>query len=518
MANEQTGSNVETLIKSSRFRGTNGIAWGPDNLIWMGSIWTGGIYAVDPETGETKIKVDAAKGTDDLAFHSDGRLFWNDIGLGEIGCRMPNGETSLAAKIGPGNNGMAFSKDGRMFVSQLYLGSKLYEIYPDGKREPREVADLGKYMSNGMNFGPDGKLYGSAMAVGDVVRIDIETGTVEVIASGVGMPTAIKFNSKGELHVLTFQNGAVSKVDIETGAVEMVAQMAYPATDNMCFSPNDRLFVSSAAEGYLWEVTGKDTQRVVIQGGLGVVGGVALAEAQGRTNLMAADVFAIRKFDPDTGEAISTVWDQIAEVGWMLTVNNHGKQLVTSSWPSNFVKIWDPETDSMVANFDKIKAPINAISLGDDLVYSDLAGSVTRFSPKTPDQQTTLAENLKQPFGLAYADGNLYVSEELGGRVIQILEGDKVIEPRVITEGLDAPQGLALDNRQLLVVEAGAGRLLAIDLSSGSSRTLADGMEFATGPLVFEQMPKWGRASVSVSGNAAYIAGTKTPVIYKVAF
>ncbi len=516
----QAKGNVEILIKGSPFRGTNGIAWGPDNLIWMGSVMSGKVVAVDPKSGEVRHTV-ALQGADDLAFHPDGRLYMNYIATGNIGLRMPNGKASIAAKVGPGNNGIAISKDGRMFVSQLFLGSKFYEIYPDGKRKPREIADQGKQMSNGMNFGPDGKLYGSAFVTGEVTRINIETGAIETVASNVGIPSSVKFNSKGELHVLNIKEGAVSKVNIKTGRLELVARLPFPATDNMCFSPDDRLFVSSAGDGYLWEVTGKDTQRVVVQGGLGIVGGVALAEAQGRTNLMAVDAFAIRKFDPESGEAISAVRDVTlaTEVGWMLTVSNHGKQLVTSSWPGNFIKIWDPETNSMVVNFDKIKGPTNAISLGDDIVFADLAGNVKRFSPKSPqDKPKILAKNLKQPFGLAYDNGNLYVSEDLGGRVLQVLDNDKVIDPRVIKDGLNAPQGLAISNGQLLVVEAGAGKLLTIDPANGSLRTLADGMKFTTGKLVFAQIPNWPRASITVSGNTAYIAGTRTAVIYKVTF
>ena len=171
MEKQTKRSNVEILIKGSRFRGTNGIAWGPDNLIWMGSVWTGGIYAT----------------------------------------------------IEPGNNGIAFSQSGRLFISQWFMGSKLYEIYPDRDKKPRFVADLGKQMSNAMNFGPDGKLYGSPWVTNEVTRIDTETGAIEVIASNVGIPSAVKFNSKGELHVLNIKVGEVSKVDIETGKLELVA-------------------------------------------------------------------------------------------------------------------------------------------------------------------------------------------------------------------------------------------------------------------------------------------------------
>ena len=513
-------AKVDVLIEGSPLRGTNGVAWGPDNMIYQGSVWSDGAFIVNPESGEIR-KIKGSYGSDDIAFHPDGRLYLNFIVKGEVGRRLPNGEMGIAGKVKPGNDGIAISKEGRVFVSGLFVDTHLWEIDPDGKRKPRMICDQGKRMSNGMAFGPDGKLYGSSWVTGEVIRIDTETGKTEAVASNVGIPSGVKFNSKGELHVMNTKEGTISKVDMKTGALELVARLPYPATDNFCFSPDDRIFASSSGDGYLWEVTGKDTQRVVVQGGLGLPGGVALVEAQGRTNLMVVDLFAIRKFDPDTGEAISAVRDvtMATDVGWMLTVSNHGKQLLVSSWPGNFIKIWDPEIDDEVVVFDKFKAPTNAISLGNDIVFSDLAGNVSRFSPKSPqDAPTILAKNLKQPFGLAYADGDLYVSEDLGGRIVQVLDDDKVITPRVIKEGLNAPQGLVIANGQLYAVEAGAGQLLAIDLSSGSLRVVADGMEFETGPMTFENPLSWARASIAISGNTAYIAGTSTGRIYKVTF
>ncbi len=79
----------------------------------------------------------------------------------------------------------------------------------------------------------------------------------------------------------------------------------------------------------------------MIPGRLGLSGGVALTNAQGKTNLMVVDISAIPKIDPDTGKAISAVRDvtMATDVGWMLTVSNYGKQLVTTSWTANFVKI-----------------------------------------------------------------------------------------------------------------------------------------------------------------------------------
>ena len=514
----EASKNVEVLIKGSPMRGSNGIAWGPDGMIYQGSVWTDAAYIIDPKSGHIE-KIEGTHGTDDLAFHPDGRLFFNWIARGEVGVMDADGKVSLAAKVKPGNDGIAISKEGRIFTSGQFLDAWLYEIYPDDDRDPRPITNQGLRMSNAMAFGPDGKLYGSSWATGEALQIDTETGASLMVGEKKGfILSSARFNSKGELHVMNSANGAIYKVDRKNYSYELVAQTPAAATDNFTFSPDDRIFNTSTADGYVHEITGKNTYRVVVPGGLGLSGGVALIQAQGRTNLMVVDIFAIRKFDPKTGKAISAVRDVTmdTDVGWMLTVNPYGKQLVTSSWTSNFVKIWDPETNSMVANFEKFKQPTNAIALGKDIVFSELGGAVKRFSPAAPDKATILVDNLKQPFGLAYDNGDLYVSEDLGGRIVQIMDNGKVIAPKVVKDGLKSPQGLAIASGHLYVVEAGKGRLLAIELSSGDSKTVADGMEFSTGALSFADTRNWARSSIAISGRTAYIGGAGSGNVYKI--
>jgi len=510
--------NVKVLIGGTPLRGSNGCTWGPDGMIYQGSVWSDAAFIIDPETGHIE-KIEGSHGTDDLAFHPDGRLFFNWITRGEVGVRDTGGNVSLAATVKTGNDGITVSKEGRVFVSGLFDDVYLYEIYPDDDRDPRVIANQGQRMSNAMSFGPDGKLYGSSWITGEALQIDMETGATLMVGHQQGfILSAAHFNSKGELHVMNTADGSIHKVDRKNYSFELVAQTPYPATDNFCFSPEDRLFNSSSADGYLHEITGKDTYRVVVPGGLGLSGGVAVTQAQGRTNLIVVDIFAIRKFDPDTGEAISAMRDvtMSTDVGWMLTVSEYGKQLVISSWTANFVKIWDPEINDEVSVFSNFDAPTNAIALGTDIVFTELGGDVKRFSPDAPDQATTLADGLKQPFGLAYDNGNLYVSEDLGGQVVQIMESDKVISPKVIKDGLNGPQGLAIANGQLYVVEAGAGNLLAIDLSSGDVKTVAGGMECSTGALAFADTTNWARSSIVISGKTAYVGGAGSGNVYKI--
>ena len=514
-------AKLETLIEGSPFRGTNGITWGPDNMLYQGSVWSDAAFIVNPETGEIK-KIEGTYGTDDLAFHPDGRLYFNYINIGKVGVRQLNGDMGIVGIVKPGNDGIAISSDGKLFVSGMFLDNHFWEVDPDGKKPAKNLFNEGKRMSNAMMFGPDGKLYGSSWVTGEVLRIHPETGVEEAVASNAGTPSSVKFNSKGELHVMDTKEGTISKVDMKTGALTLVAKLPYMLTDNFCFSPDDRLFATSTGDGYIWEVTGVNKQRVVVKGGLGVVGGVAITEFNGKSNLMVVDIFAIRRFNPKNGKPISAFRDvtMTTDVGWMLTVNNYGKQLVTTSWTSNFVKIWDKEKNSIILNFEKFKKPTNAIALGEDIVFCDMEGTVQQFSPKAKDPYKTkmLATGLKQPFGLAYDNGNLFVSDELSGNVVQVLEAGKVIEPKVIAADIDSPQGIALYNGELLVVEAGTGKLLSLSLKDGTSRVVAEGMEFVHGVKSFAKTLTWPRASIYVSDNTAYIAGTSEGSVYKITF
>ncbi len=515
----EVSDNVQILVEPSPMRGSNGIVWGPDDKLYVGSVWHNAAFVVDPVTGEYEM-IEGSKGTDDMAFHPDGRLFFNWIATGEVGMMDTDGTISVVAKVPVGNDGIAINDEGRIFVSGQFADSHLFEIYPDDDREPRMITNEGMRMSNAMAFGPDGKLYGSAWVTGEAIQIDMEDGATRMVGEKQGANlSAAKFNSKGELHVMDAAHGVIYKVNQDDQTFELVAKTPFPSTDNFCFGPDDGMYVTSSADCYVYEMTGLDTYREIIPSGLGLVGGVTFMEDNGKPVMVVVDIFAIRKMDHETGKELSAARGitMTTDVGWMMTVAPYdGDQVVTTSWTGNFVKIWDMKTNSMVANFEKFKMPTNAIAIGKDIIFSELGGAVKRFSPDAPDKAKELADNLKQPFGLAYDNGDLYVSEDMGGRVVQILDNDKVIKPKVIKDGLSSPQGLAIDNGKLYVVEAGKGQLISIDLSSGDSKTIATGMECSTGKLEFTDSKNWTRSSVSILGSEAYITGAGSGAVYKI--
>jgi sugar lactone lactonase YvrE len=506
---------VTVLAKGGPFRGINGIHFGPDGLLYLASVVTPAVAAIDPESGEIVEfwgEAEGARSPDDITFGPDGSAYWTDILHGTVTRRSSDGASAIVADLGPGVNPITFSDDGRLFVSQCFMDDKLYEVDPEGMGEARLVnGDLGPGCGlNGMDWGSaDGKLYGPRWFAQEVVRVDVQTGEIETVAAGFGVPAAVKFDSEGRLHVLDALRGQVVRVDLDTGAQEEVANLQ-AGLDNLAFGPDDRLFVSNYADGSIVEVMSATEHRTVIEGGISMPGGLAIHQER----LYLADFFALRGLDPDTGEERHTVRDVIgfSSQGSVMSVQSMGENLVLTSWFDNAVRIWSPATESLVMAF-QAAVPIDAIGFEGDVVATEYGtGEVVRFSTADPEVRTTLASGIDGPAGLAAQGGDLYVSENHAGRILK-LSPDGTTE--VVAGDLAGPEGLAIAGGLLYVVEAGAGRLVSIDLATGAMVRVAEGLETNV-PAVGTNPRTMIFNGVAVSGDRAYVSGDKINAIYAV--
>ncbi|MDE0509232.1 MAG: hypothetical protein OXI17_11425 [Gammaproteobacteria bacterium] len=514
---ESGAERVRTIGESASFRGINGILFGPGGDLYLTSVVTPAVARVDPESGEILDNWgldDGAQSPDDLAFGPDGSVYWTDISHGDVSMRTPAGENRVIASPGVGVNPITFSDDGRLFVSQCFMDTNLFELDPAGEQEPRLIRDdLGPGCGlNGMDWGSvDGRLYGPRWFRGEVVSVDVDSGEIETVASGFGVPAAVKFNSEGVLHVLDSLRGEVVRIG-ESGSKEVVARVQ-PGLDNFAFDTDDRLFISSFADGFIVEALSPEENRVVLEGGLNMPGGLALIGTGDAARLVVADFFALRRLDPETGDVTGVVRDVIgfSEIGTSMSVHATDEgQLVLSSWFDNAVRLWDPATDSLVQIFGELAAPIDAVQFEGNIVVSQWgAGNVISFSPDNPEERRVLAEDLSGPAGLTVANGVLYVADNLAGALLRI--GDSGAEP--VAEGLDQPEGLAAANGSIYVVEAGAGRVVEIDPASGESTTVTEGLELQVPPSgAFPNTMLFN--GIATDGETAWVAGDAANTVY----
>ena len=144
----EPGSGAATILDRG-FRFTNGIAWGPDGLLYVSESFSGNVYRCRVEAGRM-------------------------VGERELFANVRDPEFPEPGMRGP--DGMAFSSDGRLWVTVFRQGD-LTVLRPDGSVE-RRIELPGRSPTN-VAFGPGGRIYVT----------ESETGTLESRHVGVeGLP------------------------------------------------------------------------------------------------------------------------------------------------------------------------------------------------------------------------------------------------------------------------------------------------------------------------------------------
>ncbi|MBC7984993.1 MAG: hypothetical protein H7Y02_14185, partial [Candidatus Obscuribacterales bacterium] len=380
----------------------------------------------------------------------------------------------LADKLASVNSINYRKSDGRLFVAQVFGGDGLWELDPAGVKPPRSILkDIGGL--NGFDIGPDGWIYGPLWFKKQVVKINPDTGELNIVAAGFHTPAAANFDSKWNLYVLDTALGTVNRVDIKTGDKTVVAKLD-TSLDNLAIDSRDRLFVSNMADNGIQEVnvvTGR--ARKVVKGDLAMP--VALsAVAEGKRDVIyVADVFAYRSVDGTTGRVTDLQRSHAADshVDYASGVSANDKHVLVINSNGTLQK-YARRDGKLLAEWKALRGLSSALELPDGTVLAAQVGGLVRINASGERKQ--VATGIDRAQGLTFASNDsVYVTDVAGGQILQVNlnTGAK----RVIVGGLKVPQGLAIDQTsRLITVEFGKQRMISVDPKSGLITELASGL------------------------------------------
>jgi sugar lactone lactonase YvrE len=521
--------NQQFLVAGSWFHGVHGLAFNKDDQLFAGSVVGQTLYRVQVDSGEVDRVIDPPTGmADDIAFADDGTMAWTAFLLGKVYVRKPNGKTIEVANGMSGPNSLAFGKDGRLFVSEVFLGDALYEVdlknvdkpdfKPSARGELRRIAEKMGGLNGFEIHKDDGFLYGPLWFKGQIVKINLETGAIEVIAEGFKTPAAANIDpqNRDNVYVVDTGTGGVWSVSLTSKAKKLVASMK-PGLDNLAFDSRGRLFVTSMTDNGIYLVD-KQTgaHKTIVEGKLAVPSDLAVVSEGGKDTVHVADVFSYRTVDGQSGAVVDVLRVHGDTHAYPIGISIGPKHVLLTSWFSNTVEKVDRKTGKLVASLADFAAPVDALEAADGTLYvAELASAnLVKVSPDGKTRSTVVKE-LRGPVALAQGPGNLiYVTEIAAGAVTQI---DVVTGVRkVVADGLAGPEGIDLGPDGLLyVAEVGQKRVVTIDPATGAKTVIASNLDiglatYPGGP------PAWVPTGVAVGRTGTvYVSSDIRNALYK---
>jgi sugar lactone lactonase YvrE len=405
---------------------------------------------------------------DDVAIGPDGRLVWTSILNGVLYEQRPGGQPQALATGLPGINSVGFSPDGRLYASQLEGADKLFVL--NGRDPPQLLMEHNGGL-NGFQINGRGVMYAPQGTLKRVVRIDLATMKLEVLATGFVWPTGVKLDSRGRIFVVDLTAGTLSRIATD-GTIERLAQLP-PGIDNLAIDREDKILVSSPGNNTIYRVD-PETRAIErwIPGRLSVPGGVAL-DAKGR--VLVADTFAFKAVEPYTGT--------LHELGLRpghppvtgMNVHTCEGHTTLSNWYESSVRVLDGEGLATELLIQGLAKPQDAVALpGGGLLIAEAAGHrLSRVAPGASRAEPFLGD-FEVPTGLTCAHHDVvYVTDVSAGTITEVGINDR--HRRLVTKGLKRPEGIVLSaDGSLYVAEVGARRLLRIPTSGHGQKIVAD--------------------------------------------
>ncbi|MEX1032844.1 MAG: SMP-30/gluconolactonase/LRE family protein [Cellvibrionaceae bacterium] len=455
------GYEITELVAGSPFCGVHGLGIDSEDRLYAGSVVGQRIYSIDTDTGAVTTEVEAPRGlADDMEFLPDGTLVWTSISHNAVRARRPNGEiVDLATGLASVNSIAYRESDNRLFVAQVFGGDGLWELDPAGEKPRRNILeDIGGL--NGFDIGPDGMIYGPLWFKQQVVRIDPDSGELQLVADGFHTPAAANFDSEWNLYVLDTATGEVFLIDIQTGEKKVFVRLK-TSLDNLAIDSRDRIYVSNMADNAIHRIDAETGEvNEVVKGGLSCPMSLSAAG----NSLYLADVFALRAIDATTGNItdINRAHAAGTHIGYPTAVAASATRLYAIS--AEGLHVYDRNEYRLLDSWRGMRGLQQVMELdnGDLLALSGGGTRLTRLAKDNfNEQQVVVAENMDNIGGMVSADGNtVYFTLPSANSVVRIdlASGER----QSITDQLDRPRGIDFAPEGELIVMEGGGRIVKL--------------------------------------------------------
>ncbi len=332
----------------------------------------------------------------------------------------------------------------------------------------------------------DGFLYGPIWFKGEIVKVNLETGASEVIASGFKIPAAANIDpqNRDNVYVVDTGTGGIWSVSLTSKAKRLVASMK-PGLDNLAFDLRGRLFVTSMTDNGIYMVDKQTgSWRTIVEGKLAIPADLAVTTEGAKETVHVADVFSYRNVDGTTGAVTDVLRVHGETHSYPTGISVGPKHTLLSSWFSNTVQKIDRKTGKLVATLTEFAAPVDALEAADGTIYvAELAtGNLVKVSPDGKTR-TNVVKELRGPVALAQGTGTqIYVTEIAAGAVTQIdvASGAR----KVVADNLAGPEGIDVGpDGKLYVAEVGQKRVVAIDPANGHKVVIASNLDIGLAPF-----------------------------------
>ncbi|MER5390014.1 hypothetical protein [Saccharopolyspora sp. NPDC002686] len=172
-----------------------------------------------------------------------------------------------------------------------------------------------------------------------------------------------------------------------------------------------------------------------------------------------------RLADVDDGEVTTR---ELLVFSHGVATDDRGRVHLTSQFGD--VRTYEPDDRVLTTRARELSRPTGVAARRDGSLVVAETGRGRVVTIAEDDALDVLAEDLDSPVDVAIDEQDrCYVSDERAGTV-SLVDGCGIA---LVAEGLEAPQGIAVLDGELFVVETGRRRLLAIDLATGERRVEA---------------------------------------------